>query len=230
MSNLKSTIHDLKNLSNATNLAGMSNFGINTENAFGISIPNLRKLAKEIGLNTDLAVELWDTEYHEARILASMVADPRIIDSRVLEIWVEDINSWDLCDQCCNNLIGKTEFAVDFTFKWTERKEEFVKRAGFVLIAVLSVHKKTMSDKDFQKYLPTIIKHATDGRNFVMKAVNWSLRQIGKRNLFLNTKAVETAKTISKIDSKSAKWIAANALNEIQSDKVIKRLHQNMNK
>ena len=230
MSDLKSIISELESLRSIKNLTGMSKFGINTEYAFGISIPHLRKLSKEIGSDTELAIELWDSGYHEARILASMTADPKIIDKKVLEKWAEDFNSWDLCDQCCNNLIGKTEFAVDLTFKWTERKEEFVKRAGFVLIAVLSVHRKTMTNQDFQKYFPIIIKHAVDERNFVMKAVNWSLRQIGKRNLFLNSKAVEAAEIINNIDSKPAKWIASNALNEIKSDKIIKRLQQKINK
>lgn len=224
MSNIKSIIAELEKQKNPKNLKGMSNFGINTENALGISITTLRKIAKSIGLNTDLAIELWNVGYHESRILASMITDPKNVDKKLIETWVNDFNSWDLCDQCCNNLFRKTVFAIDYTFEWTESEREYVKRAGFVLIAVLSVHSKTITNRDFQKYFPIILKHSVDERNFVMKAVNWSLRQIGKRNLELNLEAIRIAENMSKHDSKSAKWIAKNALQEITSIKVKNKL------
>ena len=216
----KEIIQQLKSLSNPVAVAGMKRFGIQTKNTFGVSIPHLRKIAKQIGKDHPLAQRLWASGIHEARILASMVDDPKVMTEKQMEKWVKDFGSWDVCDQCCSNLFDKTSLAYRKAVQWSERDEEFVKRAGFVLMAVLAVHDKEMSDREFVKFLPIIKREATDGRNFVKKAVNWALRQIGKRNLNLNGMAIKTAKEIQKIDSKAAKWIASDALRELTSQAI----------
>jgi len=214
----------LKKHSSKKNREGMSRFGINTGNAFGISIPIIRKTAKEIGKNHELALELWKTKNHEARILAGMIDDAAKVTEKQMEEWVRDFDSWDLCDQCCSNLFDKTPFAYSKAFEWSGREEEFVKRAGFVLMACLSVHDKKAQNRDFERFLPVIKKHCVDERNFVRKAVNWALRQAGKRNARLNKAAIKTAREIQEIESKSAKWIASDALRELESSRVQKRL------
>ncbi len=204
----------------------MGRYGINVENAYGVSIPALRKMAKEIGKNHDLALELWDTGVHEARLLAGFISDYKNITEKQMESWVSEFDSWDICDQVCSNLFDKTEFAYDKAVEWSARKEEFVKRAGFVLMAALSVHDKKAKDNVFIKFLPIIRRESTDERNFVKKAVNWALRQIGKRNSSLNKKAIKVGEEILKFDSKTAKWIARDALKELKSEKVQERLRE----
>jgi 3-methyladenine DNA glycosylase AlkD len=179
----------------------------------------IRALAKEIGRSHELAQQLWDSGIHEARILAGMVDDYRHVSEEQMERWVKDFNSWDLCDQVCSNLFDKTPFAYDKAKSWTVRNEEFVKRAGFALMACLAVHDKKASDQQFLLFFPLIKKESVDERNFVKKAVNWALRQIGKRNLALNQAAIELAHEIKTIDSKSARWIANDALRELANPK-----------
>jgi 3-methyladenine DNA glycosylase AlkD len=217
-------MRNLKALSDPKAVAGMARFGINPKNTYGVSIPNIRKIAREACVNHELAQELWKSGVHEARILACMVDDPEMVSEEQLEDWVQDFDSWDVCDQCCSNLFDKTEFAHEKAVEFSRRKEEFVKRTGFVLMAALAVHDKKANDEKFMKFLPIIKREATDERNFVKKAVNWALRQIGKRNQTLNKAAVKTAKEIMEIDSKSAKWIASDALRELTSHAVHKRL------
>ena len=214
----------LKALSNPKAVEGMARYGINPENTYGISIPNLRKIARETGKNHALAQELWASGIHEARILASMIDDPKIATEEQLESWVKDFDSWDVCDQCCMNLFQKTGLAYRKADEWSESDEEFVKRAGFVLMACLAVSDKKADDKQFEVFLPIIRREASDNRNFVKKAVNWALRQIGKRNANLNRKAIETSKEIENLDSRSAKWIASDAIRELTSEPVRKRL------
>lgn len=208
-------LKQLESLSNPEAVAGMARFGINPGNTYGVSIPNLRKIAREAGKNHLLAKQLWSSGIHEARILASMIDSPENVTEEQMESWVKDVDSWDVCDQCCSNLLDKTEFAYQKAVEWSKRDQEFVKRAGFVLMAVLAVHDKKAKDEEFLKFLSIIKRESTDDRNFVKKAVNWALRQIGKRNLNLNKKAIETAKEIQKIDSKSSKWIASDAIREL---------------
>jgi 3-methyladenine DNA glycosylase AlkD len=215
----------LKALSDPKAVEGMARFGINPENTYGVSIPNLRKIARETGKNHALAQELWASGIHEARILASMIDDPRMATEEQLEIWVKDFDSWDVCDQCCINLFDKTGFAYRKAVEWSERDEEFVKRAGFVLMARLAVCDKKAANNQFEVFLPIIRREASDNRNYVKKAVNWALRQIGKRNTDLNRKAIETAEEIQKTDSRSARWIASDAIRELTSASVQKRLH-----
>ncbi len=220
----------LKSLSNPKAIEGMARYGITPESTYGVSIPNLRKVAKEIGGACDstrshvLAQQLWESNIRETKILASMVDDPKTVTEEQMERWIKDFDYWEICDQCCMNLFEKTKFAYQKCIEWSFREEEFVKRTGFVLMARLAVSDKTADGKKFESFFPIIKREATDDRNYVKKAVNWALRQIGKRNLTLNRKAIETAKEIQKIDSRSAKWIASDAIRELTSEAVQKRL------
>lgn len=217
-------LKDLKFLSNPENVAGMARFGISTEKTYGVPVPELRKIAKQVVRNHLLAQQLWNSGIHEARILASMIDVHQQVTEEQMDRWVRDFDSWDVCDQCCSNLFDKTRFAHQKAVDWSSRSEEFVKRAGFVLMAALSVHDKKADDNQFAKFLPIIKREATDDRNFVKKAVNWALRQIGKRNLDLNKAAIKTAKEIQRVDSKAAKWIASDALRELTSPTVQRTL------
>ncbi|NCN38906.1 MAG: DNA alkylation repair protein [Candidatus Aenigmarchaeota archaeon CG_4_10_14_0_8_um_filter_37_24] len=217
-------IQELKKHSNPKDREGMAKFGINPDKALGVRIPVLRKLAKQLGKNHTLAQQLWDTEIHEARILASMVDDPKLLTEKQIDKWSKDFNSWDLCDQCCMNLFEKLPSAFEKAIKLTDNEEEFVRRTGFALMACLAWHDKTSHDEEFLKFFPAIKKYSTDDRNFVKKAVNWALRNIGKRSVFLNKESLKAAKDIQKLDSKTAKWIASDAIRELEDPKIQKRL------
>ena len=221
---LKQILSELKSLSNEENVKGMARFGINSKNTLGISIPNLRRIAKTIGKDHTLAQKLWKSGIHEARILAAFIDVPEMVTENQMEKWVTEFDSWDICDQVCGNLFDKTSFVFDKITEWTRHDEEFVKRAGFVLMASLAVHDKKADNKKFIPFLKIIKREAADNRNFVRKAVNWALRQIGKRNAALNKSAISAALEIQKIDEKAAKWIAADALKELKSHGVKKRL------
>jgi len=217
-------IKKLKELSNPEAVAGMARYGINPENTFGVSVPNLRQIAKEAGKDHALAQQLWSSGIHEARILASMVDDPRLVTEEQMESWVKDFDSWDVCDQCCMNLFARTEFATQKAAEWSSNDKEFIKRAAFVLMARLSLRSNKADNDFFEPFFLLIKSGADDGRNYVKKAVNWALRQIGKRNLGLNRRAIKVAEEIQNTDSKSARWIAANALRELTSPAVRQRL------
>jgi len=223
---LTEMLSELRAHANPANVAGMARYGINvnTVNAFGVSAPVLQKLARRIGRNHELAAELWHSGLHEARILAGLIDDPSLVTDRQMEQWVVAFDSWDVCDGICSKLFDKTPLAWTKAVAWSRRKEEFVKRAGFVLMAALAVHDKRARDARFVAFLPIIERQATDERNFVRKAVNWALRQIGKRNAKLNRAAVATARRIRKIDSKAARWIAADALRELTSPTTLRRI------
>jgi len=223
MPSVEEVIARLNALSNPDNVAGMARYGINTQDTLGISIYTLRPIAKEIGRDHALALALWDSGVHEARILASYVDDPLKVTEAQLERWVVDFDSWDVCDQVCD-LFGRTPFAYQKTFEWSQRQEEFVKRAGFVLMAELAAHDKKAPDDKLAQFLPVIVRESADERNFVKKAVNWALRNIGKRNRYLNGLAIETAGQIRQVPSKAARWIAADALRELTGEKVQARL------
>lgn len=216
-------IEEIKSRGNPQARAGMARYGIETVRAFGVSVPTLRDLAKKTGKSHDLAEGLWRTGIHEARILAGMIGEPGKVTERQMEEWVVDFDSWDIVDGTCGNLFDKTPFAVKKAREWTNRKEEYVKRAGFVLMAELAVHDKMESDDTFSGFLPLIVRGSSDDRNFVKKAVNWALRQIGKRNLNLNRLAIQTGREIQKLEYKSARWIASDALRELTSPAVQKR-------
>ncbi len=217
-------VSHLKHKGNPRNLESMAKFGINTRRAVGVSIPHLRALAKNIGAHHHLASDLWNSQIHEARILAAYIDDPLKVTERQMEDWVDDFDSWDLCDQVCSNLFDRTEFAHRKAVEWSHRKEEYIKRAGYALMACLAVHDKRANAAAFEKFFPLIMRGATDERNYVKKAVNWALRQIGKRSMRLNREAIEVAKRISGMDSSSAKWVAADALRELESEKIQKRI------
>ena len=223
---IEQVISRLREMANPADLDGMAHFGIQTSHALGgISMPRLKSLTKEIGKDHELAVQLWASGIHEARLLACMVADPKATTGEQMEQWAVDFDSWDVCDTCCGYLFDKTPIAYSKALEWSRRDEEFVKRAGFALMAYLAVHDKKAPDETFLQFLPVIKREATDDRNFVKKAVNWALRQIGKRNMKLNLAAIETAQEIREIDPKSARWIAADALRELTGDAVQTRLN-----
>ncbi len=210
-------IKHLKSEGNPANLAGMARYGISINNALGISMPVLRQYARQFKGNHELALELWASGIHEARIMASIIDDPKKVTKAQMENWVKDFNSWDICDQTCGNLFNKTDFAFDVAFKWCKAKEEFVKRAGFAMIVAISVHGKKVTDEKLIPFFDCIIEGSTDDRNFVKKAVNWALRTLGKRSKNLYPIAIATAEKIQKADSRSAKWIAADALRELRA-------------
>ena len=221
----KEVIKKIKSLQNPKNVEGMAKFGIRPKaKVYGVPIPELRKFAKLIKKDHELALKLWDSKIHEAKILAGLVADSQKITEKQINKWVKDFDSWDVCDQVCMNLLSKTKFARKKVFEFSKRKEEFVKRTAFALIAALSLHDKMAKDEDFIKFFSLIKTAAIDERNFVKKAVNWALRQIGKRNLNLNKKAIKLAAEIIKIDSKPARWIALDAIRELKSEKIQKAL------
>lgn len=217
-------ISNLKSMGSPENVAGMARFGINPDNTLGVSMPELRGLGKKIGRDHALALKLFDSGVHEARILASLVADPDAFTEEQAESWVVRLDSWDVCDQFCMSLMWHTPFAYDKCYQWSAHEEEFVKRAGFALMAKLAWSDKEASDEAIAAFLPFIEREADDERNFVKKAVNWALRQIGKRDLPLNAMAIETSRRLAESDKRSARWIASDALRELESEAVRERL------
>lgn len=215
----------LRALGNAENVAGMARYGIRpTHETLGISVYVVRDIAKEIKRDRALAIRLWDSGVHEARLLAGMIADPKQMTPDEMDRWAQTFDSWDIVDQTCSNLFDQTAYAHQKAFEWAARDEEFVKRAGYVMMAALAVHDKKASDAAFEAFFPVIKAGATDERNFVKKAVNWALRGIGKRNKALNVAAIAVAREIQAMPSKAARWIASDALRELTSEKVQARL------
>ena len=208
-------IATLKQQADTQAVQRMARFGVKPALALGISIPTLRRLAKEHRKDQALALGLWDSGIHEARILASMLAEPHLVSPQLMDRWVNDFDSWDVCDQVCGNLFDKTPFAYQKAVQWCHEEREFVRRAGFVMMAELAVHDKKASDEAFLPFFPLIKQYAWDERNFVKKAVNWALRQIGKRNTHLRALALECAHEIQRMDGSAAKWIAKDALREL---------------
>lgn len=241
----KEIINQFKSLSNPKNIEGMRRFAVGGAKTLGISIPILRKLAKDVRKyhpersegsrdssvaslpqndrirRHQLAQEIWGSGYHEARILASMIDEPSLVTEKQMDDWVADFDSWDVCDQVCMNLFDKTPFAFDKAIEWSSRECEFEKRAGFALMAVLAWHDKNASNDDLKQFLPIIIREATDDRNFVKKAVSWALRQIGKSRPSLRQPAINCAKKILNVHSehRGARWIATDALRELEADR-----------
>lgn len=224
MTSAESVVEKLREKAVPAQLEGMARYGMVTEQRMGVAIPEIRKIAKQSGKDHKLALELWKTGIAEARILASMVDEPEKMTEQQMEDWVKDFNSWDVCDQVSMNLFDKTPLAWKKVLDWSERREEYVKRAAFTLIACLAWHDKTAEDDRFIGLLPVIKRGATDERNFVKKAVNWALRNIGKRNQELNKHAIKVAKELLDMDSKAARWIARDAIRELESEAVRKRL------
>jgi len=224
MASVQDVLDRLQSKARPEQLKGMAKYGMAVERRLGVSVPDMRKLAKDVGRDHKLALDLWRTGTAEARIVAALVDDPARVTEGQMEEWVKDINSWDVCDQVCMNLFEKSKLAWKKIIDWSEREEEFIKRTAFSLIACLAWHDKKASDEEFIRLLPVITRAATDERNFVKKAVNWALRNIGKRNLNLNKAAINVAKEIQRLDSKAARWIAADAIRELESDAIQGRL------
>lgn len=218
--NVEYVIKKLEEFSNPEEVEGMARFGISPKRTYGIRMPVLKSIAKEYEKSHELARELWEIDTRETRIIASLVDIPQAVTSQQMDSWVNEFDYWEICDQCCINLFRKTEFAYDKVYEWTKDDKEFVKRAGFALIATLAVHDKKEDDETFENLLKLTKREACDERNYVKKAVNWAIRQVGKRNKNLNKSAVSIAEEIDKIDCKSAHWIAKDALRELNSEKV----------
>lgn len=221
---IKLVLKELRAHARPGELAGMARFGMAIENRLGLSVPEMRKLAKKIKKNHQLALQLWKTGIAEAQIVGALIAEPDKLTESQMESWVKDFNSWDVCDQVCMNLFDKSPLAWKKVKDWAHREEEYVKRAAFALIACLAWHDKQASDDQFLPFLSIIKSSATDPRNYVKKAVNWALRHIGKRNIDLNKAALMTAYEIREIDTKPARWIATDAIRELESEAVQKRL------
>jgi 3-methyladenine DNA glycosylase AlkD len=211
---LEQFLAQLEMLANPANVAGRQRFGIRPAHQLGISMPHLRTLAKGVR-DHSLALQLWQTGIHEARILASLIDDPKLVTLEQMEAWAQDFDSWDVCDQVCMNLFERTVFALDRAHTWPHRQPEYIRRAGFTLMAAIASHWKKEPDETFLQFLPLIIQYSTDSRNFVRKGVNWALRGIGKRNPTLRAAAIQTANQILMIDSSSAHWVARDALREL---------------
>lgn len=221
----KEIIIKLEAMENPRNVEGMARFGITAKSKIlGIPMPETRKLAKQIGKNHGLAIKLFEAGIHEAQILASLVAQAEKLSEKEIEHWVKLFDSWDVVDQVCMNLFDKSKIAVKKIADFGKREAEFEKRAAFSLIVALASHDKRMQDKDFIKFFPLIKKASIDERNFVKKAVNWALRGIGKRNNNLNKEAIKLAEEIRNLQSGSARWIANDAIRELKSEGVRKRL------
>jgi len=219
-----SVLSELKQLADPAVRAKMSYFGVNVPKAHGISAPVLHTFARHIGKNQDLAEQLWSSGVHEAKILAALIGECDKITSAQMENWVRDFNSWDVVDSACCYLYAYAAPAWKKIYEWSKRSAEYEKRAAFSLAAYLAYKDKTASDAQFEKFLRTIEREAHDDRNFVRKAVNWALRNIGKRNFSLNKSAIAAAQRIRQQNSPSARWIASDALRELQSAAVQDRL------
>ena len=220
----RGVLRELRSLGEARNVEGMARFGIVAKNVYGVAKPKMDLLARRIGRNRRLALDLWDSGVHDARILAGMIDDAAQVTSAQMDKWVRHFDNWDVCDGTCCHLFVFCGPAWKKAVQWSRRNEEFVKRAGFALMAYLAYRDKTAPDKKFVKLLAIIEQKAGDDRNFVRKAVNWALRNIGKRNVRLNRAAIQTAERIRQQDSRAARWIAGDALRELTSDAVRRRL------
>jgi len=214
----------MESLADPQAVAGMARFGIRARKVYGLSAPVLRKLAREVGKDHMLAQRLWATGIHDARELAALVDDPLQVSEEQMERWARGFDNWAVCDGACIHLFRSSPLARRKCVEWSSRREEFVKRAAFALMAGLAVGDKSAPDEVFLRFLPIIERESRDARNFVKKAVNWALRQIGKRNRRLNRAAIRAAREIHRLDCPSARWIASDALRELQSRAVQKRL------
>jgi 3-methyladenine DNA glycosylase AlkD len=210
-------LEELIGLGDRSRLGGMSRYGIRVDNAIGVSIPKIRQLARRTGRNHDLAAALWASGIHEARILAGLVDEPAAVTPEQMDRWVAALDSWDVCDQTMTNLFSKTRFARERALEWSRRADEFEKRAGFSLMAALAVRDKAAPDASFGQFFAAIERESDDNRNYVRKAVNWALRQIGKRNTALRDEALATALRIRARRTPAARWIATDAIRELSN-------------
>jgi 3-methyladenine DNA glycosylase AlkD len=226
MASMEDILKKLKDKSRPDQVEGMARFGMSPKGRMGVSVPDMRKIAKGTGKDHALALQLWKTGIPDVQIVAALVAEPEKLTEEQIEDWVKDFNSWDVCDQVCMNLFDKSPLAMKKIHDWSRREEEFVKRAAYALIACVAWHDKEAGDETFIQLFPVIKYGATDERNFVKKSVNWALRHIGKRNTHLNKEAIKVAEQIKGMNSKSARWIASDALRELKSANVQRRLRK----
>ena len=226
MSSYTAVLKKLRARGSRRNIEGMARFGITTGRRLGVSMPDIRRIAGEAGLDHALAIRLWKSGIADARIVASIIADPERMTEAQMDRWASEFDSWDVCDQVCMNLFQNSPSARRKVRQWSRRREEYVRRAAFALLACLAWHDRDAPDSVFTAFLPLITRAATDDRNFVRKAVNWALRNIGKRNRRLNRAALRTAREVSRLDSRSARWIGADAIRELTSEAVQKRLRR----
>jgi 3-methyladenine DNA glycosylase AlkD len=213
-------------MKNEKNIAGMAKFGINPRNTLGISMPDLRKIAKNTGKNHALALRLWGSGIHEARVLAALVDEPEKVSPKQMDLWAGDFDSWDVCDVTCDYVFAPSKHAFAKCVEWTGRKEEFVRRAAFTTMAVIAWFRIDFTRAKAKKMLSLIKKYSTDERNFVRKAVNWALRNIGKTGTKFYRAALLTARQLEKSRSKSARWIAKDAIRELLKPQIIKRARE----
>jgi 3-methyladenine DNA glycosylase AlkD len=219
-------LRELKGLADPKVRAKMEYFGVHVPKAHGISTPVLHEFAKHLGKDHRLARQLWMTGIHEARILATLIGESEKVTAAEMDRWARDFDSWDVVDAACCYLYAQTTHAWSKAKAWSRRREEFVKRASFSLIAYLSYKDKEAPDAWFVRFLRVIEREAHDERNFVKKAINWALRNIGKRSLRLNREATHAAERIRQQGSRPARWIAADALRELKSPAVQRRLQR----
>jgi 3-methyladenine DNA glycosylase AlkD len=224
MASVEDVLEKLRAKAQPDQLEGMARYGMAVERRLGVKIPELRRLAREIGQGHQLALALWETGVAEAMILASMIDTPEEVSEAQMEAWVADFDSWDVCDQVCMNLFEKTPWVWDKIREWAGREEEFVKRAAFALIACLAWHDEEAGDEAFIEMIPVIKAGATDGRNYVKKAVSWALRNVGKRNLALNEAAIRAAEELREVDSRAARWVASDVIRDVTREKVQAKL------
>ncbi len=224
MTNVNEVLEMLRSAADVENLAGMARYGINSEKRLGVKIPRMRQIAKTVGRDHQLALDLWETGIPEAMVVASMVDEPELVTESQMDKWVADFNSWDVCDQVCMNLFDKTNYSWGRIEAWHKRQPEFVRRAAYALIACLAWHDKRAPDEKFIELIPLIEEAAVDERNYVKKAVSWALRNIGKRNQRLHQVALETAQKLIQSESKTARWIGMDTVKDITSSAAQKRL------
>lgn len=222
MNTAEETIQHLISLSDPHNIEGMARFGIRPARPLGISVKTLRELARQIkgevkdaSARHAFAADLWASGIHEARILATIIDAPKLVSEAQMEAWAQDFDSWDIVDQCCGNLFEPTPYAYDKALEWTDREEEYVRRAGFSMMAYIASHQKKLPDAAFEPFFTAILRRCTDERNFVKKAVNWALRGIGKRGPGLCERAMQVARDMQAIDNRAARWNAADTLKEL---------------
>lgn len=224
--NAAAVIASLKRQGTKRNRDGMARYALPSDKAFGVSVATLHGMARKLGRNHELAAELWRSGWHEARMLACLVDDPALVTPAQMDQWAADFDNWGICDTACFHLFDRTPHAWKKVAQWSRRREEFVKRAGFALLASLVVHDKKAGDQPYLEGLRLIERAATDERNFVKKAVNWALRCIGKRGATLNAAAVDVSRRLAASPDAASRWIGKDALRELTSAAVMRRLER----
>lgn len=223
---VRQAMAELRRYGSRRNVQGMARFGIRAKKVYGVSKPRLDEIARAIGKNHELGERLWDTGNHDARLLGMLISESKRVTGKQMEHWVKAFDNWDVCDGTCCHLFAAAGPAWEKALKWTHRKNEFEKRAGFAMVAYLAVHDKTADDERFERCLKAIEREAWDDRNFVRKAVNWALRNIGKRNRRLNRAAIACGERIRDAGTRAGRWVAADALRELKGDAVQMRLRR----